>query len=284
MGAAISLAAVDDRLRSVARRLRNGDMVPFLGPGLFDSASIPLGPEALAAELGKRVPLPSRLRANAWGAAQFIEQRRHRRTLVQLMSEIFAPSAPVTPFHDALARVAPPLVVNTWYDDAMARSLAGAGVAAARLQGVSRALEHRDVWTRAYDLTGAVLPEEQPLDRFDSILYEPHGSIAPAKNFLIADSDYVEVLTEIDIQSPVPAIVKERRTARAFLFIGCRFHDQMLRTYARQITKRSGGGHVAIVDLATLTRNEARFLSELGAEPVDLRTPLAMTILTEALS
>src|SRR3974377_437002 len=81
-----------------------------------------------------------------------------------------------------------------------------------------------------------------------TILYKPHGSIAPARNFLISDADYVEVLTEIDIQTPIPDVVKQRRTGRSFLLIGCRFHDQLLRTSARQITKRSADTHYAIVE------------------------------------
>ena len=44
-----------------------------------------------------------------------------------------------------------------------------------------------------------------------TLLYKPHGSVAPARNFLISDADYVEVLTEIDIQTPIPDAVKDRR-------------------------------------------------------------------------
>ena len=32
--------------------------------------------------------------------------------------------------------------------------------------------------------------------------------------------------------------VQARRTGRPFLFLGCRFDDQMLRIFARQIAKR----------------------------------------------
>ncbi len=85
----------------------------------------------------------------------------------------------------------------------------------------------------------------------------------------MSDSDYVEVLTEIDIQTPIPDVVKERRRERGFLFIGARFHDQMLRIFARQIAKRSAGGHRAIGERVALTRNEARFLDETGIELID---------------
>lgn len=51
--------------------------------------------------------------------------------------------------------------------------------------------------------------------------------IDPVRNFLVSDSDYVEVLTEIDIQTPIPAVVQQRRTGRNFLFLGCRFSNQL---------------------------------------------------------
>ena len=105
------------------------------------------------------------------------------------------------------------------------------------------------------------------------VLYAPHGGVRPAKNFLVADSDYVEVMTEIDIQTPIPPVVKAARSDRGFLFLGCRFHDQMLRTYARQIMKRSKGPHFAVAETSLLTRNERKFFSDQMIEVIDL--PLA---------
>ncbi|MFZ0837319.1 MAG: SIR2 family protein, partial [Xanthobacteraceae bacterium] len=116
-------------------------------------------------------------------------------------------------------------------------------------------------------------------DSWTTLLYKPHGSIAPAKNFLISDADYVEVLTEIDIQTPIPEAVKDRRSDRGFLFIGCRFHDQLLRTYARQITKRSGTAHYAIVTPDALTKNELKFLVTQGITPIAVPLTRAVEIL-----
>lgn len=270
MGAATAILSPQARLADAARRLREGMLAPYIGPDLIAGGPVPATAAALAAEFARRVPLPSRVRGNPWGAAQFIEQRKHRRTLVQYMAEIFASPVAPTAAHLAIARAAPPLIVATWYDDAMAQALAAAGTDAIRIQGVTRALETRDVWTKAYGMTGAERAVPAAGEAVRTVLYEPHGSIGPAKNFLIADSDYVEVLTEIDIQSPIPDIVRARRATSGFLFLGCRFDDQMLRTYARQIAKRSAGGHVAVVALGELTRNETRFLGEIGAEPIDM--------------
>ena len=93
------------------------------------------------------------------------------------------------------------------------------------------------------------------------MLYKPIGSHSPAGNYLVSDSDYVEVLTEIDIQTPIPAAVQAWRTGRNFLFLGCRFDDQLTRCFARQIMKRSSDRHWAVLPHEP-TRMEARFLAE----------------------
>jgi hypothetical protein len=104
------------------------------------------------------------------------------------------------------------------------------------------------------------------------MLYKPIGSHSPAGNYLVSDSDYVEVLTEIDIQTPIPAPVQAWRTGRNFLFLGCRFDDQLTRCFARQIMKRSSDRHWAVLPNEP-TRMEARFLQEQNITRIDM--PLA---------
>jgi hypothetical protein len=265
-------------LAAVKKQLAGGHVIPYLGPELFagSDAPIPTTPEALALALHAKAPVSGRIRGNLWAAAQFIESRRHRKTLTALMTGIFrAPIAP-TVLHHGLARQRLPLIVDTWYDGAMRAALLESGRTDwGEIQGVTRAGEFREIWTRAYDASGAQV-DMAAAAGWTTILYKPHGAITPAANFLVSDSDYVEVLTEIDIQTPIPDVVKERRRNCAFLFIGARFHDQMLRIFARQITKRSAGGHLAIAERVLLTRNEARFLDETGIGLID--SPLAAAV------
>jgi hypothetical protein len=87
------------------------------------------------------------------------------------------------------------------------------------------------------------------------------GAYAAAANYLVSDSDYVEVLTEIDIQTPIPAALQAHRAGRSFLFLGCRFDNQLTRCFARQIMKRSSDHHWAVLPEEP-TRMEARFLQE----------------------
>ena len=271
-------------LAAVKGKLAAGHVIPYLGPELFtvSDSPIPTTPEALALALHAKAPVSGRIRGNLWAAAQFIESRRHRKTLTALMTGIFRAPMPATTLHHSLARQRLPLIVDTWYDGAMRAALQESGRTDwGEIQGVTRAGEFREIWTRAYDASGAQV-DLAAAAGWTTILYKPHGAITPAANFLVSDSDFVEVLTEIDIQTPIPDVVKERRRNCAFLFIGAPFHDQMLRIFARQIIKRSEGGHLAVAERAKLTRNEARFLIEAGIGLIDCPLAAAIELLTAA--
>jgi len=56
--------------------------------------------------------------------------------------------------------------------------------------------------------------------------------------------------------------VRRREPGRRFLFLGCRFRNQLERAYARQIMKRSSDGpHWAVLP-GELSKNEVKFLEE----------------------
>lgn len=253
--------------------VREGRLLPYLGPEVAGLGGAIASPEALCTEIEASVRVPKRAQGNLWSAAQFVESRRFRATLEVIIRQAFAEPAGPNPVHDWIARVRPPLVVDAWYDAGLLEACRAAGGAWGLVQGVSRNGEWAEIWHRAYDAAGTLVGEADP--GWPMLVYKPHGVALPGHSFLISDSDYVEVLTEIDIQTPIPEEVQNRRTGRGFLFLGCRFDDQMLRTYARQIAKRSGGGHVAVI-AGELTRMERLFLEELGIERIDL--PLAAVV------
>jgi len=275
----LKLADAEAVLADVVGQLRSGTVIPYLGPGLVELSkpTVPMTPEALAAFFATKVALPRRAKGNAWAAAQHIESMRHRSTVSALMTEAFSPPVEPTVLHRHLASLPLPMIVDTWYEGVMRMALAGRGDWG-EIQGITRAGIGENRWYRFYDQSGAEV-DRAAAEAWTTLLYKPHGSIAPAKNFLISDADYVEVLTEIDIQTPIPDEVKHRRTGRSFLFIGCRFHDQLLRTYARQVSKRSRLPHYAIVDAATLTKNELRFIITQGITPIAIPLQRAVEIL-----
>jgi|SRR5579875_318018 hypothetical protein len=280
----LKLADAEAALASLVAPLRAGKIVPYLGPGVGALAkpAVPMTPEALAEFFASKVALPRRAKGNAWASAQHIESMKHRSTLSALMAEAFALPVEPTALHRHLASLRLPMIVDTWYDGAMREALAVESPQGdwGEVQGITRAGIGEDRWYRFYD-SGGKESDRAAAEMWTTLLYKPHGSIVPARNFLISDADYVEVLTEIDIQTPIPDAVKHRRTERSFLFIGCRFHDQLLRTYARQITKRSAANHYVLVEPDSLTKNEVRFFVTQGMTPIGIPLPRAAEILLE---
>lgn len=271
-------------ITDIARQLESGSVVPYLGPEMLSLCAdvpVPATPLALAGFMTAKVSVPHKIRQRLTQAAQFIENFKHRKSVVQLMDEAFAQAPEPSALHRALAASAAPLWVDTWYDDTFPRALSQArpGGGWLQSQGLSQS-EHFGQWTGTYAADGS--PHEGPMPAGAALLYKPLGGHAPASNYLVSDSDYVEVLTEIDIQTPIPAEVQARRSGRHFLFLGCRFDDQLTRSFARQIMKRSSDHHWAVL-AGEPTRMEARFLEEQGITRIPLPLADFATALVDAL-
>jgi SIR2-like domain len=255
---------------AVAAGLRAGTLAPYIGPGLLRLCEPPTPPAdavALAAVLTAKVSVPGKIRTRLTAAAQFIENFKHRKTLVKAMTEAYATAPAPSPLHAWLAGLRSPLLVDAWYDDTLRTALAAASdrVDWAEVQGLSQS-EHFGRWVGWYDAQGQRQPD--PIEA-PTLLYKPWGGHAPAANYLVSDSDFVEVLTEIDIQTPIPAAVQQRRRKLGFVFLGCRFDDQLPRAFARQVMKRSAGPHYAVLPDPP-TRMEGRFLAEQGITRIAL--------------
>lgn len=263
----------DSAIKEIRKMLPAGNIVPYLGPGIWESAmssiTQPVNHLQLAAKFAERVTVPHKIRKNLTAAAQYIENFKHRKTLASLMNSAFGESAGQLELHLFLAAQKLPLIVDAWYIDALRQALATTADWG-QVQGVSRA-EHHGEWVRYYD-AGGNLSDSATAQQWKTLLYNPIGSANPAQNYIISDSDYVEVLTEIDIQSPIPKIVQQRRMGKNFLFLGCRFTYQLDRIFARQIIKRSSSRHWAVIE-GELSKNEKRFLDELNITRIDM--PLA---------
>lgn len=267
-------------INEILAGLEAGQVIPYLGTGVWAAASTPPAHPAdhlqLVAKLTEKVTVSHKLRKNLTGAAQYIENFKHRKTLVSLMNTAFPGNAKPAEPHEFIASLHQlPLVVDAWYDDAMQNALAQSrsqgGEAKSgnwgQVQGVSQA-EHHGEWVRYYTFKGE-LTDAEAAKKWQTLLYRPLGSSSPAQNYIVSDSDYVEILTEIDIQTPIPEIVQQRRVGRNFLFLGCRFGYQLDRIFARQIMKRSSDKHWALIE-GELTKNEKRFLQEQNITRLDM--------------
>ncbi|HZG20666.1 MAG TPA: SIR2 family protein [Herbaspirillum sp.] len=268
------MPTIEDTLQDLFDALAKGELIPYLGPGLLTlvpDCPLPGSQEKLAALLAAQVTVPHKIRNRLTATAQFIENFKHRKSLVQLMQGAFSATVPALPLQQVLAGMPEiPMIVALWYDDAMRSAMLASGRDDwGQVQGLSQS-EHFGTWFQYYDGSGQPV-QESIAPSWNTLLYQPIGAHAPAANYLVSDSDFVEVLTEIDIQTPIPAHVQALRQGRHFLFIGCRFNDQLQRSFAHQITKRSSARHWAVLT-ETPSRNEQRFLEEHGIEVLPMAT------------
>jgi hypothetical protein len=273
-------------LEEIHAALNGGRLIPYVGPGALELAGadcpLPVGPDPLVAKLTAKATVPHKIRKNLSAAAQFIENFKHRKTIHSVMTEAFKPHIEPTVLHTLIASWPKlPLVVHAWYDDLMQQALAKRenwGY----VQAVSQA-EHLATWVHYFNKDGTKIDKDAELataETWETMLYEPWGSVVPEGNFLVSDSDFVEVLTEIDIQTPIPEKVKEIRTNRNFLFLGCRFQTQLERIFAFQIIKRSSDKHWAVLP-ETPTKNELKFLEKYNVERIDVPLAEFMTELAQ---
>jgi len=258
-------------INEILAGLEAGQVVPYLGCGVWATAATPPAHPTdhlqLVAKLTEKVTVSHKLRKNLTGAAQYIENFKHRKTLVGLMKAAFEGKSSPSGIHEFIASLHKlPLVVDAWYDNAMQLALAN-HPNWGQVQGVSQA-EHHGEWVRYYTAQGE-LTDAAAAANWQTLLYRPLGSASPANNYIVSDSDYVEILTEIDIQTPIPELFQQRRVGKNFLFIGCRFRYQLDRIFAKQIMKRSSDHHWALIQ-GELTKNEARFLKEQNITRLDL--------------
>lgn len=276
---------ITDAIADIAAALKERTAVPYVGPGVFallPECPVPRNSAELTQRLNAKVAAPGRIRSSLTAVAQYIESRKHRKTLENILNEIFRGEVPPTPVHNWLASLpAPELIVDVWYDAVLEGLLAsGADRTWGQIQGLSHPQSNNE-WVKHYAPDGSEV-DAAAAAAWQTILYKPVGSVSPVGNYLISDSDFVEVLTEIDIQSPIPPVVQQRRAGKHFLYLGCRFDAEIQRTFAKQISKRSSDTHWAIIDGA-LSKNEARFLEIHGIARVDLPLDEAMQRITAAM-
>lgn len=269
-------------LEEIHAALDAGRLIPYLGPGALSlvgsDCPLPAGPDLLVDKLTAKATVPHKIRKNLSAAAQFIENFKHRKTISSVMTEAFKPHVEPTELHKLIASWPKlPLVVYSWYDDLMQQALAGRDNWGF-VQGVSQA-EHMATWVHYFNADGSKVEKDAELataETWATVLYQPWGSVAPEGNFLVSDSDFVEVLTEIDIQTPIPEKVQQVRTGRSFLFLGYRFMTQQERIFAWQIMKRSSEKHWAVLP-ETPTKNEIKFLERYNVERIDMPLKEFMT-------
>lgn len=246
----------------IARLLREGKVVPFLGAGVnvrtVAEGESPLTPALptgaqLSRRLAREVAYPSdddrELTDLAKVASYFVELSARERLCETLREEFTVEAAP-SPMHRYLARVERPLlIVTTNYDDLMERALTEAG---RPYDVVVHPTEQHEVegsvlwWAHGAATPEAVAPNRLFIElESRTVVYKMHGSICRAEealdSYVVTEEDYVEFLARMTAQHAVPAQFMRHFRQCHFLYLGYGLRDWNLRVMLRLLRMHGAG-------------------------------------------
>ena len=144
-----------DLIQDIARSLDSGSVIPYMGPdmlALCADVKVPATPLALAESMTAKVSVPHKIRKRLTQAAQFIENFKHRKSVVHLMNEAFAATPAPSPLQLALAASNDVvLIAGKGHEDY--QETAGGRIAFSDLAHARRAL---DAWAESLPSAGVV--------------------------------------------------------------------------------------------------------------------------------
>lgn len=115
-------------LEEIRAALADGKLIPYLGPGMLElmpDCPVPNAQEELASLMTTRVQVPHKIRTKLTAAAQFIENFKHRKTLINLMHDAFEPGAQPAPLQvQRLRQGCSFLFLGCRFNDQLQRSFA----------------------------------------------------------------------------------------------------------------------------------------------------------------
>jgi SIR2-like domain len=248
----------------IARLLREGQVVPFLGAGVnfgarqpkqrwdeSQSEFLPTGPE-LSRLLAKESGFTSRYEHDlddlAKVASYYVENSARIR-LRQRLAEIFKPEHRVfqpCSIHQYLAAVAarkPLLIVTTNFDDLIERALEEKTVP---FDLVIHPADHHEAsasvlcWRHDVTEPAAVPSNQLHLDLNErTVVYKIHGTIGRKDDiggYVITEEDYEDFLLVMTSNQMVPPpLFMEHFHSRHFLFLGYSLRDWNLRVILRNL-------------------------------------------------
>lgn len=264
-------------MESIVEKLKNGEIVPFLGMGVFedtitkDGSKLPYDSDSMILALNNGRAMSPRLMYEYSRAAMSLEQRKGRDFIIQMTNHIYSSKEYELPeVYRWLQKFKPKYVIDTNLDDSLQKIYED--VEHFLITGVSRITADYDRFIiYKFDTTKKEYKrvDKEALSLDLPILFKPMGSTKPDMNFIISDADFVDWLTEAMGGFALPPILKEFRKDKEYLFIGVDFSKDTFRMVANEITVDLKGGF-ALLNKEELTKKEDKFIKTHNLENLNL--------------
>ena len=250
----------------IIKKIKMGELVPFLGMGIFantkttDGSILPYDSDSMILALNNGRAMSDRLMYEYSRAAMSLEQRKGREFIIQMTNHIYSSKEYELPaIYKWLKELKPKYIIDTNMDDSLQKIYND--VEHFLITGVSRITADWDRFlVYFFDVKEQkytrIEKEELTLDL--PILFKPMGSTKPEMNFIISDADFVDWLTEAMGGYAMPSILKEHRKNKEYLFLGVDFSRDTFRMVANEITVDLKGGTTVLN--SELTKKEDKFI------------------------
>ncbi len=257
--------ADEEHYLTIAEKLAEGRMVPFLGAGanLCDRGDqvweqggsfLPSGAE-LAQHLAARGRYPMHEALDLLRVSQYVDAARGEDELYLYLREVFDPEFPPTSLHRLLARAARALgeaglphllVVTTNYDDLVERAFAEEGLECDVIwyEAKQNAEARGRFVHRAPGRKPTVIARPNKYTRLPIVLERPavlklHGCLDRASagddSYVITEDSYIDYLSVGDVGAAIPIALSQRMTSNSLLFLGYSLSDWNLRVVLNRI-------------------------------------------------
>ena len=262
-------------LNDFAKRIAEGSLVPYLGPGVLadvrdmsSGAPIPADNESLILEMNGGKPMAPRLMVEFARAAMHLELKKGRSFVSRFLTELYGGRAWTrSQVHQWLFSLNPPYVVDINRDLQLQETYAGTPHTLVR--GVAR-LGGSDYRFRLHRSDGKTYREvgQDEVDPSLPILFKPMGTPQPDATYIASDADYVDYITELMGGFAIPSFLKEFRRGKQYLVLGLRLTRDTERMVLSDILYGAAepAGWALIPNA---TPKEQRFCDRIGLEIID---------------
>ena len=259
--------------------LKNGQVVPYLGPGALQGVTnlesgepIPADSDSLILAMNNGRPMAPRLMWEFSRAAMDVELKRGRSTVNRFLTETYdTKTGSRAAVHDWLASFKPGYVVDINRDTQLQDSYAD--TPHTLIRGIAR-VGGTDYRFRIHHYDGETFREipQEEVDTALPILFKPMGSPRPDPTYIASDADYVDYITELMGGFAIPDFLKQYRRDKQYLFIGLRLSRDTERMVMSDIIYAAGSpaGWALIPEP---TDKERRFCSTRGIEIIEADIP-----------
>jgi hypothetical protein len=254
----------------VAKRMLEGEVVPFLGAGA-NSCGRPATPwepgsgylpdsAELAARLAGEVHYPDPDDRDLMRISQYVHSVLGWKPLYKYVRAPLDALTPPTVLHAFLARLAGVLrelhvprqvILTTNYDDTLERAFQAAGEPFDLIWYEAQS-DRPDCGRFIHDTAPEPVPILLP-NRYAgldpdarTVIVKLHGAMVRADaardSYVITEDDYIHYLTRSDIAVELPAVLRQRVTERHLLFLGYSMRDWNLRVVLERL---AGSGVLA---------------------------------------